>query len=177
MEFRILKEEDIDFYRAIRLDCLQNYPDNFGTLYEDEVQAKNLTFDKIIREKDAESFMMGAFSGKDLIGIAGFYRETRTKTKHRGEINQMYVKAEFARQGVGANLLRHLLDRAFTNETLDIIELGVVEGNTTALNLYRKFGFIQFGYLEKYFKHEEKYWAMTFMFLTRERYLHLEKLL
>jgi hypothetical protein len=47
--YKTLSALHIDMYRAIRLECLKNYPQNFGSLYEDEVQSKQLKYDKIIR--------------------------------------------------------------------------------------------------------------------------------
>lgn len=170
MEFRILTVDDINLYREIRLDCLQNYPNNFGTLFENEVKAKTLKFDKVLRQESSQSFLYGAFKKEKLIGICGFTREDRIKTNHRGEINQMYVRNEFAGQGIGTRLLKFTIDKAFADEKLELIELGVVNNNEKAIKIYSNFGFVKFGHLEKYFKYNNKYWAFTFMALTKENY-------
>ena len=172
IEFRILSADDLNSYREIRLDCLQNYPDNFGTLFENEINSKSLKFDKVLREENSKSFLLGAFIEKELIGICGFTREDRLKTNHRGEINQMYVLNKLAGQGIGTKLLKLTLDKAFTDESLELIELGVVNNNDKAIKIYSNFGFVEFGHLEKYFKYENKYWAFKFMVLTKDTYLN-----
>ncbi len=174
-EFRILTADDINLYREIRLDCLQNYPDYFGTLLQNEVKAKTLKFDNVLRQENSQSFLYGAFKKEELIGICGFTREDRIKTNHRGEINQMYVRNEFAGQGIGTQLLKFTLDKAFTDEKLELIELGVVNNNEKAIKIYSNFGFVQFGHLENYFKYDNKYWAFTFMVLTKENYFDKEQ--
>lgn len=175
IEFRILTANDINLYREIRLDCLQNYPDNFGTLFENEVEAKTLKFDNVLRQEKSQSFLYGAFIKKNLIGICGFTREDRIKTNHRGEINQMYVRNEFAGHKIGTQLLKFTLEKAFTDKNLELIELGVVNNNQKAIKIYSNFGFVQFGQLEKYFKYNDKYWAFTFMSLTKENYFDNEQ--
>ena len=172
-EFRILSEQDVPLYRKIRLKCLQNYPDNFGTLYEDEIHAKNLKFDTILRQQNSQSFLLGAFVNQELIGICGCMREDRIKTNHRAEISQMYVRNSFAGQGIGTKLLAHTLDKAFADTSLEMIELGVVDNNPQAIKLYSNLGFVQFGQLDNYFKHKNQYCGFTFMVLTQEKYFSL----
>lgn len=107
-DFRILTSKDISKYREIRLECLKNNADQFGTLYEDEVKSKSLKFDPVLQQENSKDFLYGAFQNDNLVGICGFKRETKTKTKHRGEISHMYVKEDFAGQGIGWQLLKNL---------------------------------------------------------------------
>jgi hypothetical protein len=88
--YKTLSASHIDKYRAIRLECLQNYPQNFGSLYEDELQSKQLKFDKIIAEDNSTDFLYGAFDEEKLVGICGCIKENRVKTKHTAEISHMY---------------------------------------------------------------------------------------
>lgn len=171
INYRILKAADLLLYREIRLHCLQNYPDNFGTLLENEGNATDLKFDAVLRQENSKSFLYGAFMGAQLIGICGFTRQEKVKTNHRGAISQLYVRNEFAGQGIGQQLLRYTLDKAFADESLEMIDLGVVNSNEQAVKLYLNIGFVQFGHFEKHFKHNDKYWGFTFMVLERETYL------
>ncbi|MEM7105252.1 MAG: GNAT family protein [Bacteroidota bacterium] len=171
VKFRPLEALDKSQYRQIRLECLLKFPDNFGTLYRDEVKKTHLKFDKYLEKYNSNNFLFGAFKNQNLIGICGYSNEARTKTSHRGVISHMFVKSEFAGLGIGTELLKATIDKAFENRELDSIELGVVSSNTKAIKIYRSVGFVQFGFLDKYYKYEGKYWAFTFMILARESYL------
>ena len=169
--FRTLTAGDINAYREIRLDCLQNHPDSFGTLYENEVNSTKLKFDKVLKSKNSPSFLNGVFNKEMLIGICGFTREESAKKKHRGTICQLYVRKDYSEQSIGKQLLKFTLDTAFADETLEIIELGVVMNNQKAIKLYSDFGFISFGNLENYFKLNDQYWTIVYMALKKENYL------
>lgn len=171
IDFRLLKADDLNSYRQIRLDCLRLYPDNFGTTYDEEVNAASLKFDKALLQTDTHAFLFGAFQDENLIGICGFVQENRTKTNHRGEINQMFVKPAFAGQGIGSKLLQLTIDKAFTNTCIEQIILGAVHTNKTAVKLYGRLGFVQYGMLENYFKQNDRYWTQISMILTKENYL------
>jgi GNAT superfamily N-acetyltransferase len=106
VNFRQLRSEDILSYRKVRAECLQNFPDNFGSTFEEESKIPELKFERYLRENNPNKFMLGAFSGIELFGICGFIREDRNKTKHRGEIVQMYVNPSFEGQNIGKQLLQ-----------------------------------------------------------------------
>jgi GNAT superfamily N-acetyltransferase len=111
--YQILSSAHLNNYRAIRLECLQNYPQNFGSLYEDEVLCSELKFDKIIRENNGKDFLYGAFDGENLIGICGNIQESRIKTKHTAEISHMYIKPNYSGKGIGGTLLRLAIEKVF----------------------------------------------------------------
>ena len=54
-----------------------------------------------------------------------------------GEVTWMYVDPDCSRRGVGTALLRHALAHAS-----DRVELTVLDGNTGALKLYEREGFV-----------------------------------
>ena len=170
INYRILESENLNQYRKIRFECLKNNAENFGTLYEEEIDSESLKFDKIISENNGIDFLLGAFENENLIGICGYIQEKRLKTRHIGEISQMYVKPEFSRKGIATQLIKLTLKKGFKNEYVEQIILGVVNSNKSALNLYNKIGFIQYGTIEKYYKLNENYEAMTFLNLRKENF-------
>jgi RimJ/RimL family protein N-acetyltransferase len=165
--YRKVRIDELEMYHGLRLDCLKKYPENFGTLYDEEKNSSNFKFDKIVSKKSTTDFLMGAFSESKLIGICGFVQEKRQKTKHIGEISGMYVTTEFKGQKVGAELLRATITTAFENAELEQIVLAVAEKNQTAQNLYKKFNFIEYGRLKNYFKVDSSYETQIFMKLTK----------
>jgi ribosomal protein S18 acetylase RimI-like enzyme len=170
--YRPLKPGDEAAYRHIHLDSLQTFPDNFGTRYEDQVKVEKLQFEEFIETGSQDNFIFGAFAGDDLIGIAGFRRGDREKTRHRGEIVQMYVDPDFHGQRVGESLMREVVEAAFTLTGIESLELSAVASNLSAQTLYEKIGFETYGIRSEYFKSGERYWDQRFMQLSKERYLN-----
>ncbi len=62
---------------------------------------------------------------------------------------------DFRKQGIGKNLLLHTL-RSAKEEGAVASFLEVREGNETALEMYRKFGFIESGRREGYYKDNDE---------------------
>ncbi|MFT3909051.1 MAG: GNAT family N-acetyltransferase [Ferruginibacter sp.] len=170
INFRLLTAADIESYRQLRLACLKNYPDNFGTTYEEALLDGSSKFSKILATNNGNDFMFGAFSNDTLIGICGFIQQGRSKTNHHGEIVQMYVDPSFAGKGTGTTLLKHTIEKAFENKAIDQVLLSVVYSNEKAVATYKKIGFAEYGKLENYFKEDGRSWTQLFMVLLRECY-------
>lgn len=168
--YRLLTNNDKAQYRILRLECLQLYPDNFGVLYQEEIAAPTLKFDMYLERNTTDSFVYGAFDNDTLIGMCGFIHETRIKKQHRGTISNMYVRKEYKGNGIGTMLLRQTIQHAFRNESIEIIELGVVHNNSNAIELYKRLGFTQYSYLHHAFKHNGTYWDQLIMCLHKSDY-------
>jgi len=161
-------------YRRIRLECLKQYPNNFGATFEEELNSAHLKLHDAIEKTDSNNFALGAFAGDGhLIGICGFVTEKRVKTKHRGEIVQMFVDPLHAGKGIGKELLTRAIDRAFENGQTEQITLGVAGANDDAIKLYTRVGFVEYGRLDNYFKSGSEYFTQAFLVLTRRRYQQL----
>lgn len=169
INYRKIESTEAKTFRRIRLEALKKFPENFGTRYDDEIKKPRLHFEEIIERGDcSDVFFFGAFTdGGELIGIAGFVRETRAKTRHRGEIVSMYVEPDFHGQKIGENLLRALIETAFEVGGIEQIQLTVVAENRVAVRLYERIGFKTFGVQKEYFKAGEKYWDQRFMQLMK----------
>lgn len=168
ISIRELKEQDAPIYRQTRLECLANHPDEFGTSYEEENAKPELHFEQCLKSGTSDDFVFGAFDGDRCIGLCGFLREQRAKTRHRGTIVQMYVHPDYAGKGVGTALLKQAVDRAFSIDGIEHIVLAVVASNRSANVLYEKAGFVQYGFLRNYFKQQDKYWDQRLMVLNKQ---------
>ena len=173
IKFRLLDTKDRESYRQIRLECLTNYPEYFGDTYEEEVNSSTLKFDKALRSVDKNSFLMGAYSEDSLIGICGFIQDGRIKTSHLGELLQIYIDPSFSKHGIGSELLGLTIEKIFGNTFIDQILLNVVGENEKSINLYKKYGFVQYGILENYYKMGKISWTQIFMVLTRKNHLSI----
>lgn len=159
---------EIEQYHKIRLDCLKAYPQYFGTRFDEEQNSSSFKFDKIITQQSTTDFLMGAFLNDSIIGICGFIREKRAKTKHIGEISGMYVMTEFSNQKIGSRLLNTTILTAFEEPYLEQIILAVADKNQNAKNLYTKYGFVEYGRLKKYYKNDGQYETQVFMTLIKD---------
>ncbi len=163
-----LAPADHSEYSRVRLDSLKKCPDNFGSTYEEELSLKSLKLTDAIQRADKYNFAYGAFTEEQkLIGICGFITDRRLKTRHRGEIVQLFVGPEYHGQGIGKKLLQLIVDKAFDNAQTELILLAVVSTNESAVNLYKQSGFREYGKLEKYFKSGTGYAAQSFFYLTK----------
>ncbi|HVE60047.1 MAG TPA: N-acetyltransferase [Pyrinomonadaceae bacterium] len=171
ISYRKLKTNEASSFRRVRLECLKNCPDKMGTNYEDEVGKPKLHFEELIERESPEALFFGAFAGDaELIGIAGFVRGDRTKTRHGGEVVAMYVKPGFQGQKVGENILRALLKSVFDLTGIEQVYLTVFADNGSAVGLYERIGFESFGVQKNYFKAGEQYWDRQLMQLMKENF-------
>ena len=146
MIVRRLDETDAAAFRVLRLHALQESPVAFGSSYEETLaQPLERMEERLRRTADRPyDFVLGAFDPQ-LIGMVGFARETRLKTRHKGAIWGMYVAEQARGRGIGRALLQGLLAEARAQPDLETIILLVVSTNEAAKRLYRSFGFAIYG--------------------------------
>ena len=167
---RKLEPHESSIYREIRLACLKNAPQFFGSTYEEEALSPKLFLETCIENESADHVMFGAFDRERLIGITGFHRMARQRDRHRGELVQVYVEQGYRGQNVGERLIRHVLEHAFTLDGVEQVQLSVIAGNQTAIKLYEKLGFRAFGVQPHYFKVGDSYLDQQFMQLFKGDY-------
>ena len=71
MKIQPLRPTDAQAYQSLRLRALKDHPEAFGAAYEDEA---TLALEKVAERLTAtpERFMLGAWQGETLVGMAGF---------------------------------------------------------------------------------------------------------
>lgn len=144
MLIRALDAQDACQFRALRLQGLREFPLAFASSYEEESETTVEAFaERLTPTEDGAVF--GAFSGADLVGIAGLQRESMRKLSHKAFVWGVYVAPPARRAGCGHRLLSQVLSHAATRLGVRQVVLGVNAKNTAALALYRKLGFVQFG--------------------------------
>lgn len=155
-------------YRAIRLEALYLFPQNFGSTYQDESAKQKLAFENYIELQTPGKFIVGAFDGDILIGICGFARDEGKKNMHRGSIIQMYVSQQYSGKGIGLALLNATVKEAFALPGIEQLVLGVITSNMPAINIYNKAGFTAFAVHHNYFKEEDgSYLHQQYMVLNK----------
>lgn len=170
MTFRKLLPQESLLYRALRLACLEKEPVHFGSTFEEESKIVKLKYESFIEWKPEDHFMFGAFDDRALVGIAGFDRLDRQRTRHRGNVEQVYVDGDHRGQNIALRLMKGLIDEAFKLEDVEQLQLGVAAGNQAAINLYLKLGFRAYGIQQNYFKVGDRYMDQQFMQLFKSDY-------
>lgn len=136
---------DLKSYFDLRLESLQNAPENFMTSYEEE-KAKGFTFfQKLLDEEAPDNLIFGAFVNDALIGCIGIYQEVFLKAKHKSNIWGMYVKPAHRKHGVGKALLKQSVDYAKMSLNCSVLNITVEATNISAKTLYESFGFKEWG--------------------------------
>ncbi len=133
------------FWR-LRLRALQDAPEAFSSSYEETVQTPLPDLIGLQRARmSTENVVFLAEEDSEFVGITGLYRETRLKTKHKGQIWGVYVLPERRRCGVAQALMRHAIAYARGWAGLELLHLSVTTSNTAALRLYESLGFVTWG--------------------------------
>lgn len=143
-------------------DNLLTYPEENNFTVQDESDFLEKVFNS---EKDIEIL---AFVDGKIAGSAGIEQiGGRIKIKHRAEFGISVLK-EFWGMGVGSHLTEACIECA-KNAGFEQIELNVIADNETAVRLYKRFGFKEFGLNQKGFKNKEgKYQPLMYMCLELE---------
>lgn len=139
MHIRLLHQEDLRHWAALRLEALRNAPASFGSSFEEEDQWSLLEFEKrLLKNK-----IFGAFLNDQLVGSAGLYKLDHIKTKHKGILWGMYIKPEYRRRGIADALLVEVINGA--RDLVIQLQLTCATNNPVAIRLYQKHGFKIYG--------------------------------
>ena len=129
MEIRRLHAAGARAYWETRNRGLKEFPDKFTTGVE-------------------EGFATIPSTRAKRFGYAGFQREGRQKSRHKGMLAGMYVVPEFRSNGSGEKLLLALIDAVRQLHDMEQLNRRVTRSNAGARQLYLHAGFVPFG-LEK----------------------------
>ncbi len=111
-------------------------------------------------EDSPNSFSVAAKIGEKVVGLANISGRGKFRVKHRCEIGISIQKAYWG-LGIGTILMQVLVEQA-KRMGLEQMELAVHDGNTSAINLYKKFGFLDAGWMPNCFKYKDGSYAGLF---------------
>ncbi|MNI27382.1 putative acetyltransferase [compost metagenome] len=158
MQIRKLTVADSAPYKAIRLQALEQYPEAFGSSYEDEKEKSLEDIARMLGAKRHDTdFIVGAFDHGNLVGTVGFFQQTKTKIRHKGLIWGVYVLPEAQGRGIAYQLMDYAISEAGTIHGLEQIHLSVTASNTAAVRLYDKLNFTVYGFEKNAIKFGDRY--------------------
>lgn len=154
---RLLTPEDAVPFAKLRRERLEQAPRAFAeSLAEHDALPLKKIAERLGRSND--DFVVGAFTPHaELVGMAGFGRSPRLKSRHKGTIWGVYVRPHWRGSGVGRMVLTHLLKQARSITGLEQIQLTVSTSQTAAKRLYESLGFQAFGHERHALKVEGEY--------------------
>ena len=132
-------------------DFLTTYPDES----QHEIEIMETRLEKTRASKsDVE---ICAFVDGRLVGSAGINMvKDREKTRHRAEFGISVIR-DYWSLGIGSELTKACIETAKQTGYMQI-ELEVVSENKSALSLYRRFGFVEYGRNPKAFRTRQGQW-------------------
>ncbi len=143
-EVRLLDAADAGAFRGLRLAGLEESPASFGSSVEDEQFRSAGEWAGRASPTDT-SAVFGAFVDSGLVGVVRVVREPGAKQSHRASIASMYVAPQARGQGIASELLGRALSHARGWGGVRQVELAVTVGNDSAIRLYRRVGFVEYG--------------------------------
>ncbi|MBI3328543.1 MAG: GNAT family N-acetyltransferase [Nitrospinae bacterium] len=155
--FRILTERDVEEFVRLRLEALAREPYAFSRALEDERARPPESIAPRLRPVPEGNFVVGAFAGGQMVGLAGFVRPEGRKEHHKGSLWGVYVTAAARGQGVARAMLTRILDRVRGYPGLEQVSLSVAVPQEAARRLYSALGFEVYGYEKHALKVGETY--------------------
>lgn len=133
---RVLCEDDVNAWRALRREGVEKFPTAFLPNLEELAQVSVEQDQKRL----AQGNSYGVFVGERLVGIAGITWFSVYRLAHRAECGPYYVTPEYHGRGAGRVLMDHLVGEARARGVTSF-ELWVTADNIRAHAFYRKYGF------------------------------------
>jgi ribosomal protein S18 acetylase RimI-like enzyme len=154
---RQLTPDDVEIFRALRLEALQREPEAYGstvaefeTLTDAELSQRLSANPVFVAETDALPFgMVGLIYG---VG----------KHRHRTLLIMVYLRRENRGKGIASALLATAIDHA-TARGYRYMDLAVSAENPSAIALYKRAGFQQYGYKQAALLHDDRETAEILM--------------
>lgn len=145
MLLRLLTPHDVDAFRAMRIRCLEDHPEAFGSTPEDERAKSDEALRRLLTAAPEVGFFLGAFDDGALVGMMGLKRGDRGKYRHKATLVGVYVAPEARGTGVARAMLAEVVVRAGALPGLARLNLAVAAGNAPAVRLYEQAGFQPWG--------------------------------
>ncbi|MCT4563123.1 MAG: GNAT family N-acetyltransferase [Maledivibacter sp.] len=96
--------------------------------------------ENFLKSLDGASHLLVAEVQGKVVGVAGLNVMKNPRKRHSSSL-AISIRKEYQGQGIGRKLMESLLDLSDNWLMLIRVELGVLEGNDRAMNLYKSLGF------------------------------------
>jgi ribosomal protein S18 acetylase RimI-like enzyme len=152
----------VEQYRELRLHALQDSPTAFSADSQKNL-SQPLSYWESRLEKDENNTTFFAEHGGQLIGMTGIGRGQSAKTKHSAFIWGVYIRPEWRGLHIAERLIETCIEWAQAR-AVNILKLGVMTSNTSALRCYERCGFKTYGTEPRAIYYEGKYYDEYLMY-------------
>ena len=143
---RRLTPRDAPGYRALMLQAYALAPQAFTSSVAERAALPIGWWKKRLHAGlNTPEVVFGAETAGQLAGVVGLSFDGREKARHKANLFGMYVMAGCRQQGLGGLLVQTALDFARARSGIQLVQLTVTQGNSSALALYQRHGFVEFG--------------------------------
>ncbi|HDA9567112.1 TPA: GNAT family N-acetyltransferase [Listeria innocua] len=115
--------------------------------------------------KNPGSIMLLSFIEGELASVSQLIGHTKKRELHTCELT-ISIQKKFWGLGIGTLVMEELIKYAKKTELLKLVYLEAVSENKRAINLYKKFGFIEAGEIPALMQVEGRYLDITMMYLV-----------
>jgi ribosomal protein S18 acetylase RimI-like enzyme len=151
MQFRLLTAQDGPTFQIKRIESLQQNPDAYLTVLEQEQNRHEADFAQELESNyHPPTFgYYGAFTDdSDHPELAGYCLITSSwlpKQKHIAMMYNLYVSPQFRHQHVASHLMKYITEQLAAHEHVDRLFITCAASNKPALRFYAKHGFRRCG--------------------------------
>ncbi len=139
LDCRMLKPQDAEMFRPLRMAALQEAPLDFESTFEAESRMLIPELQKLMQQHA----IIGGFVNGQLKAFAIIDAVRLPRLAHRSRISSVYVAAELRGSGAAESMFKWMLNefaRFFT-----LFRLGVRADNERAIGFFKKMGFQEIG--------------------------------
>jgi ribosomal protein S18 acetylase RimI-like enzyme len=145
MQVRVLTSADVEAFRVLRLEAINDSPAAFLQT-EESFKATLLADLGSWIEPTENKATIGVFddAGK-LLGMAGFRRDSGPKIDHKAMVWGVFLTPSARGLGIGKKLMQALIEEASRRPDIVLLYLAVAESQISAKALYESVGFKTYG--------------------------------
>ncbi len=143
----VLTSDQVPNLHQMRLDMTATLPRAFGPSNE-QLKKLPLSHSQQCFQNHwgvDDNFLLAAWHGKQLIGTIGLLRCEEGNARHIAVVWNLFVRPSHQGQGVARKLLQGVIDKARHIQGLEQLKLELSASQAPAFNLYKSFGFSEFG--------------------------------
>jgi len=148
---------DLEAFRQLRLEALQNHPTAFGQDYVDARSRPEQYWREVLTMDDQERAIFLAEHPETLVGLTGIRRRLDRRTLHSATIWGVYVRPAWRGRRIGETLIRACLDWARERRVV-VVKLAVETTNRSAIRCYERCGFSTYGIEPKGLFHDNVFY-------------------
>ena len=165
---RPLRAAELERYKALRDRTLADFPEAFTSDAASERRKAAASYMQRLAADppDAAHFTLAAWDGDLLLGATSCTREPRPKARHIASVSGMMVRRDQTGHGIGQALLEATIARARGASGIEMLTLSVTAGNTAAVRLYQRAGFVRYGSLPRAIQVDGRYHTKDLMVLV-----------